>query len=447
MGYEAAIGYLYGLQKHGIKLGLDNPRELLRRLGNPERSMKFIHVAGTNGKGSTCAATASMLRSAGKKTGLFTSPHMISFTERIKVNGHEITEAEVVELAAYLKDISAGLNPTFFEIVTAMGLLHFKQSGVQWAVMETGMGGRLDATNVVTPEAAVITSIGLDHKEFLGETIIEIAGEKAGIIKPNIPVIAAGCNGPEWDAIEKIADDNRSPLYMAGRDFDYKIESHSANGVVFDYASSALNIKSIKTPLAGEYQALNASMAIKAFELISGKIGTKNIEAVIRAGFDNLRWGGRLERIGSNPDMYIDGAHNPQASAALANALKIDFMRDKPELCLVMGVMGDKDIDGILSPLLKIATIAILTAPKYDRSASIDAMARAAANASVKCKIITSPTVKDAMDEARKWASISPDKRMAVITGSFYTMGEALESMGYNGVLTTLRETRGPAKN
>ncbi|HBR21084.1 MAG TPA: bifunctional folylpolyglutamate synthase/dihydrofolate synthase, partial [Nitrospiraceae bacterium] len=193
MGYAAAINYLYGLQKHGIKLGLDNTAKLLFLSGNPQNYFSSVHIAGTNGKGSTSAIIASILQTAGVRTGLFTSPHLVSFTERIRVNNEEIREDEVIELTEEIRSTIEGseLNPTFFEFVTVMGFLYFKRKNIDWAAVETGMGGRLDATNVLTPEVSVITNISYDHKDFLGNTISEIAEEKAGIIKKGVPVITS----------------------------------------------------------------------------------------------------------------------------------------------------------------------------------------------------------------------------------------------------------------
>ena len=223
MGYAAAIDYLYGLQKHGIKLGLDNTVKLLSLFNNPQEKFYSIHIAGTNGKGSTSAMIASIFQTAGFKTGLFTSPHLVSFTERIRVNNEEITESDVVSLAEEIRfkiqDSRFKLNPTFFEFVTVMGLLYFKRKNIDWAVVETGMGGRLDATNVLLPEASVITSINYDHSEFLGNTISAIAEEKAGIIKDGVPVITSAQEPSVMDAIKKKTEEKNAGLFIYGRDF------------------------------------------------------------------------------------------------------------------------------------------------------------------------------------------------------------------------------------
>jgi dihydrofolate synthase/folylpolyglutamate synthase len=436
MGYEDAIRYLYALQHHGIKLGLENPRRLLARLGSPQGGFKSIHIAGTNGKGSTAAMLHSMLRRAGHRTGLFTSPHLVSFTERIRVNGGEITPDEVVSLAGEVREAagSAGLNPTFFEVVTAMGFLHFRRKGVEWAVVETGMGGRLDATNVLMPRATVITSISLDHSEFLGESIEDVAGEKAGIIKKGVPVVMAGQEGLWHEVIAKRAGELGSPLYSCGKDFDYKVTGHAPGRVSFDYSYEGLELAGLDVPLPGAYQAGNAALAVKAFQLVSGQHGpSAPFEAAVREGLSTLSWPGRLELIREKPPVFIDGAHNPAAAAALAETLKEDYLHGNEKLTLVIGVMADKDVRGILGPLLPLAGEAIFTAPEYGRAAAPEALAEYArdmgcANAGV------------AVPVAQALLRAMARGRTVLVTGSFYTAGAAREALTAPGFEIGLRE-------
>lgn len=430
MGYRETIEYLFGLRKHGIKLGLENPMKLLARFGNPQGSFKSVHVAGTNGKGSTAAALASMLRRAGLRTGLFTSPHLISFTERIRVDDAEITEEEVISLAQEIRARAEGLNPTFFEVVTAMGFLHFKRKGVGWAVVETGMGGRLDATNVIEPEACIITSIGLDHREFLGEDIRDIAGEKAGIIKEGIPVVTVSHKPGVMAVVEKAARLRNAPLHVEGRDFTFEIKGHGPFRTDFDYRSGGLRLEGLVLPLSGPYQALNASLAIRAFELVMGQCPRPG-EAV-REGLRSLRWPGRLELAASDPPILIDGAHNPSAAAALALALREDFLEGGEKMVLVMGIMADKDLKGVMAPLLPLAREVIFAAPGYARAAPPAVLARCAQELGYRTK--TAASVREAMDMARAFGGL------VVVTGSFYTIGEAKEVLGSTGTLTGLRE-------
>ncbi|OHE59187.1 MAG: hypothetical protein A2Z47_06575, partial [Thermodesulfovibrio sp. RBG_19FT_COMBO_42_12] len=296
MSYEGTINYLYNLRKYGIKFGLNNISRLMSALDNPHKSFLSIHVAGTNGKGSTSAIIASILTTAGLKVGLFTSPHIVSFTERVRVNGKEITESEVVSLTEEIKTKientpsltlpSRGggqgwggepkLNPTFFEFITAMALLYFKRKNIDIAVIETGMGGRLDATNIVTPEVSVIAKISYDHREFLGNTLKEIAHEKAGIIKDGIPVVASYQDPEAMKVIEKKAIEKEAELYVYGRDFSSVLKREDIPGICFDYRGSDLfTIHDLVLPLTGEHQMQNASVAIKAAMIVLKKRITK----------------------------------------------------------------------------------------------------------------------------------------------------------------------------
>ncbi|MBI1810618.1 MAG: bifunctional folylpolyglutamate synthase/dihydrofolate synthase [Nitrospirae bacterium] len=371
MGYTAAVNYLYGLQKHGIKLGLDNTVRLLSLLGNPQEKFHSIHVAGTNGKGSTSAMIASILQTAGFKTGLFTSPHLVSFTERIRVNNEEITESDVVSLAEEIRfkiqDSRFKMTPTFFEFITAMGLLYFKRKNIDWAVVETGMGGRLDATNVLLPEAAVITSINYDHSEFLGNTISAIAEEKAGIIKDGVPVITSAQEPSVMDAIKKKTEEKNAGLFIYGRDFSAAIKAEDTSGSVFNY-NGGNNFEDLAISLPGRHQVLNAALALKTIEVISQKPlpNTSRLNPdTIRAGLGNIKWQGRLEFVSKEPPILIDGAHNPSAAKILADSLKEIFFKKYRRIILVAGVMSDKDIRGIMAPLLPLAAEIILTAPAY----------------------------------------------------------------------------------
>jgi dihydrofolate synthase/folylpolyglutamate synthase len=444
--YNDAIAYLYGLQKFGIKLGLDNTRSLMSLLDGPQSFFKSVHVAGTNGKGSVSAMIASILRTAGCRVGLFTSPHLVSFTERIRVDNVEISEQEVVELTSELKEIveenkdryQPEFSPTFFEFVTAAGFLYFKRKGVEWAVVETGMGGRLDATNVLTPEVSVITGIGHDHKEFLGRTLKEIAGEKAGIIKEGVPVVSSSQEPDAMKVITEKAAEKKTPLFVYGEDFSSRVKDSDMNGVVFDYEGEA-RLKDIKVPLCGMHQMENASVAIKAVELIMRK------ETVaydhVREGLSGIKWPGRMELIkdsGHGYDILIDGAHNPSASAALARSLKEYFLASYQTVILVIGIMSDKDMIGIMKPLLPLASEIIFTAPDYERAALPERLQEYAAAMGFGSKVAHS--VKEALELAETSARASSRRTVAVIAGSFYTIGEAKLLLGHKGVLARLRE-------
>jgi dihydrofolate synthase/folylpolyglutamate synthase len=422
MGYDDAIDYLYGLRHHGIKLGLDNTRRLLAELGEPQREFRSVHVAGTNGKGSTAAMLASMLGASGLGVGLFTSPHLVSFTERIRVDGEEIAAGEVVSLTSEVREAAgrAGLNPTFFEAVTAMGFLYFMRRDVRWAVVEAGMGGRLDATNVLLPEVSIITPIGMDHAEFLGKSLVEIAREKAGIIKEGVPVVSAPQGPPGREVISRRAGE----LHLGGRDFDHTIKDRGQGRVCLDYSSGDLQLKGLEVPLSGPCQALNASLAVKAFQLLSVPgLSRQELEAAVREGLSSLRWPGRLELLSEAPRVLIDGAHNPDAAEALARTLKEDYLQGGEKLALVIGVMEDKDIEGILRPLLPLAEEIIFTSPETGGRSAPPAML---VEHALRLGFQSSASVP--VGEAVRRASASG--RTVLVTGSFYVTGAAKEALG-----------------
>lgn len=435
MSYQRTIGYLYGLQQYGMKFGLDNIRRLLSALGNPQNLFSSVHVAGTNGKGSTSSMIESILRTAGLKTGLFTSPHLVSFTERIRTNGIEITEDNVITLADEVRLVAEEIgdfSPTFFEVVTAMAFLHFRKAGIDWAVVETGLGGRLDATNVIVPEVSVITRIGLDHCEFLGRTLAEIAAEKAGVMKEGVPVVTAGQETPAMEVLEKRAAEKHSPLLRYGSDFSAGLLSESLGGITFYYEGDR-KYKALDVPLPGRHQMVNASMAVKTAEILTKKY--PGIQFDISKGLGTVRWPGRLEIINDEPPILIDGAHNPQAALVLSDYLKRVALSSYRRIILVMGVMGDKDVEGILAPLLPLAAEILFAAPAYGRAAPPERLAAIAAKMGYTS--IAAAGVAEAIGKA---GELYLQGDLIVVTGSFYTIGEAKESLGSKGVLTRLRE-------
>jgi dihydrofolate synthase/folylpolyglutamate synthase len=497
MSYSETIQYLYSLQKQGIKFGLSNITKLMSSLGDPQKSFPSIHIAGTNGKGSTSAIIASILNASGLKVGLFTSPHLVSFTERIRVNGEEIAEFEVIRLAeearaeiVSLQSSDPDFLPTFFEVVTAIALLYFKKEKIDIAVVEVGMGGRLDATNIVIPEVSVITNISYDHSEFLGDTLEQIAREKAGIIKKGVPVVVSSQVPDVVGVIEERAEEIGTVTYFYGREFSSMLREEDISGIYFDYQSSdSFMLHELYLPLTGEHQMENASVAIKAVELFNerrlipnafGTAATHHSSLIthhsIKDGLATVRWPGRLEMIKHEPPILIDGAHNPAAAVALSHALANTFLKRYRRIILVLGIMGDKDIEGIMRPLLHLASEIILCSPNYERAASPERLANVAVSLGFSDVHIV-PTVKDALESAiniceHSNSSLtsndpsSPPFRkgglgefekgeqgkngnsslqtyqssLIVVTGSFYTIGEAKESIGYSGVLMRLRE-------
>jgi dihydrofolate synthase/folylpolyglutamate synthase len=415
--YQETIEYLFGLQKYGVKLGLSNSVRLLELMGAPQHAFRSVHIAGTNGKGSTAAFITGMLQAAGHRVGLYTSPHLVSFTERMRINGVQISEAKVVELAQRVRERasfpvpgSGTAVPTFFEVTTAMAFTWFAEQQVDLAVIEVGMGGRLDATNVITPLLSVITNIDLEHTEFLGTTLELIAAEKAGIIKQGVPVVT-GVVQPEVVAVlEREATGKQAPLYLLGKDF--APESVVA-GRTHGNSYSALEIG-----MLGRYQVDNACLAMAAMEVLQ-EAGVAVDEAAMRRGLANTRWEGRLERVAERPDIFLDGAHNPASATQLAAAVRA--MRPSYQrLVLIIGILGDKDRAGILSQLLPLADLVIVTKPNYSRAMDVEALATEVRQQ--HGTVETTGTVAAAIALARHRAA--PDD-LVLITGSLYVVGDA----------------------
>ena len=412
---EGVIDYLYGLERHGIKPGLERAQALLSALGNPQDSFKSIHVAGTNGKGSVCAMTASVLGEAGFKTGLYTSPHLSKFNERIAVSGRAITGKELVETATEVRAASskAGLTEvTFFEFTTAMAFLYFRKKKVDYAVVETGMGGRLDATNMVRPMVSVITNIDLDHTAWLGSTIRQIAAEKAGIIKQGAPLVAGVAQKEALSVIRAKAKEAKTALYLMDRDFHASLDESGS----LDYSGISGGLKGLKLALYGPHQTKNAALALAVIELMRAQ-GADINEKAIRAGLKKASWPGRFEIISRKPLIVLDGAHNPSGAASLKNALST---LKKKRLILIIGIMSDKEIDGILKELVPSCDLVIATAPSGERSARPEVIMEAASKYGKPAT--GAGTVKEACKKALYLAS--PNDCVCV-AGSLFTVGEA----------------------
>jgi dihydrofolate synthase/folylpolyglutamate synthase len=426
MSYHETIRYLFGLQKHGIKFGLANSVRLMELLGDPHRRFRSLHVAGTNGKGSTAAFLAGVLRAAGYRTGLYTSPHLVNFAERIRVDGMPIAEDRVVELAERVRrryqelppsGSGEAMSPTFFEVTTAMAFAHFAEAGVDVAVVEAGMGGRLDSTNVITPLVSVITNIDLEHTEFLGATLGQIAAEKAGIIKAGVPVVTGVVQTEAVRVIEGEAARQGAPVYRMPKDFSAERTSPGPPQR-FNYRGIDANFPDLTVSLLGRHQVGNACLAAAAVEC-AVRAGVRVPESALRSGLASAAWEGRLELLAREPDLYVDGAHNPASAAVLAEALR-ELRSGYPRLVLVLGILQDKDHEGIISPLAPLADSIIVTRPAYARA--LDAAALAASVRRAHPSVSVAGTVGEAVARAR--AQASPDG-LVVVTGSLYTVGDA----------------------
>lgn len=409
---EDFLDWLYGLSAQGIRLGLKNISELLRRLGDPQHGFNSVHVAGTDGKGSVCAMISSILIESGVATGLFVSPHLISFNERISVDGISISDDDLADLAAetvpHVTEMAdEGMYCTFFEVTTAIAFIYFKKKGVEYAVVEVGMGGRFDATNVIIPEVCVISNISTEHTEHLGDTVEKIAFEKAGIIKPGVPCVTLNTDDA-FSVIKKVADENGSPLtridpadieaislFEDRTDFKYKEEEYSVS-------------------IPGICQAKNAAVAIEAVSNL--KIYGYRCRCRIRSGLRKVNWPCRVQRIPGTP-FIIDVTH----TAAGAACLRSDILEIYGKVTLVFGILGGKDIDHISEILSEIANDIIITQPDTERALPV---AKVAEHMSAFKKVEkATDNIGDAMETALKIAGDG----LILVTGSFYMAGDALK--------------------
>ena len=421
MLYQQSIDYLFGLQRFGIKLGLENIKKLLSLLGNPHKSLNCIHVAGTNGKGSTCAFLQSIFKHAGYDTGLYTSPHLIDFTERIRINDDCIPQPVVTELVAEIKKIckkNALANITFFEFTTAMAFLYFKLRRSDPVIVETGMGGRWDATNIITPHVSIITSISVEHEKYLGKRILDIASEKAGIIKPGIPLICGVRSMTTLNVFRKRCGEEGSTMLVSGKDFIIR-KRQSGN---FSFNGLGIKLPNLHCGLAGDHQFRNAALAIVG-ALEMRKHGYEIDDATLKKGLQFVCWPGRLDQLCFHPTVIADGAHNPEGWRALKKALSSSFKYEK--LIMVLGVMEDKSITKMLKILTPDASAIIVCRPKIDRAANLD-MFEKFISFSGKKKVFWYEKSGDAYNKA---IFLAGKNDLVCITGSLFLVGELREKI------------------
>jgi dihydrofolate synthase/folylpolyglutamate synthase len=428
MSYSDAIRFLYDLRWFGAKFGLTNTLKLAALAGNPQRKLRFIHVAGTNGKGSTCAMLESIYRAAGLRVGLFTSPHLAAFGERIQVDRELIPEGDVARLVAEIlpliekewgsanggaeaegiknqkskiKNIEPVEHPTFFEVVTVMALRYFVERNCDLVIWETGLGGRLDATNIVSPLASVITNIQYDHQKWLGETLESIAFEKAGIIKPGVPVITGTEAPAALRVIEDTARQRSAPLTVVPRS---------------DLRRPPLN--ALELPLLGQHQRLNAALAVASVRALAAQIPVR--DEVLATGLAQVQWPGRLQlvELSVGRKILLDGAHNPAGAEILATALKEYFpSRDRT---LILGILSDKDWPIMCQTLAPLAARLFLVPVPSERSATPQELAAACRRAHPQAQVTACASLREALEEVRR-------DPFVVIAGSLYLVGEALE--------------------
>ncbi len=415
--YQKSLDYLYSLEKFGMIFGLTQVEKILNVIGNPHRDIQTIHIGGTNGKGSTAAMMSSILQKEGYRVGLYTSPHLVRFTERIKVNGKEIEEAEVAALTESMRKEmgAAGVTPpfTFFDFTTAMALLYFNQKLVDLAILEVGLGGRLDSTNVVDPLISIITNIAKDHAEVLGRTILKIAGEKGGIIKKGKPLITAAKQPQVLRLFSRICQEKGSPFFRVGKEFRY-VRGEDGN---FDYEGLNRKLWNIHLNLKGFHQAVNATTALGAVEVLED-LGYPVSTGAMIDGLREVDWPGRLELVSSSPRVILDGAHNPAGALVLKESLEKEFQYH--HLILLVGIMKDKDIQSILHLLAPMADHIILTQPHTDRATPPALLKEALDQNGKKGEI-----AEDFKKAIEKGLSLTQKEDLFCITGSLYTVGEA----------------------
>jgi len=412
--YEEELSRLYSLEKYGIKFGLSKTSNLLRAFGDPHRGQHYIHIAGTNGKGSVGAMLESILLESGLTVGFYTSPHLVSFTERFRINKVGIDRDQAAALIHEVYRVTDKREPpTFFEMTTAMALLYFARSKVDVGIIEVGMGGRLDATNIITPMVSVITNIGLDHSQFLGNTIIDIAREKGGIIKAGIDMATAVSQGPVKKLFQSLCEGRGAPFWSLGHDARYR---RLASGLL-GYYGVRERYTDLALALKGRFQYRNAALSLLTLEILKGK-GIAVSEEDIRLGLANPLWPGRLEIVSSRPAIVLDGAHNIPAMRSLADSIKRDF--DFKNLVLVMGIMADKEISRILREILPLASRVIFTRPAYYRAAEPQRLLKAAEELGWGGEVRT--PLSAAIERAR---NLADERDLILITGSLFTVGEA----------------------
>ncbi|MBF0228437.1 MAG: bifunctional folylpolyglutamate synthase/dihydrofolate synthase [Desulfamplus sp.] len=443
ISYAECLKEMFALGRFGIKLELETIADILKKLGEPEKKFQSIHIAGTNGKGSIASYIASILSCSGFKVGLYTSPHLIKFNERFCINGNMVSNEDVVEAYLAVKQADIGeRKATFFEISTAMAFYLFAKENVEWAVIETGMGGRLDATNVLKPEVTVISNLSMEHTEYLGDTLEKIAAEKGGIIKYNTPLVTGVAQESAIEVLKNIAQKESSPIYIYGNDFTAIKSCEVELGTKFTYNGMGVVWENMETQLLGEHQVQNSAIALAVCELLMNKQNqqtNKDIHIIdknkrltqesIRKGLSLTKWAGRLEYILKKPLVIIDGAHNLDAAENLSKYLakqhSLTATNNPSKLTMIIGILNDKPYKEMLKYLLPVADQIIFTRANIDRSLDPIVLEEFAITiGSVKTKVIEN--VDNAVEYAIKNAT---ENACICIAGSLYVAGEAREKI------------------
>lgn len=421
MNYDETLRYLFNLERFGMKLDLSNITAILNLLGNPHLHYPTIHIAGTNGKGSVAAMLHSILRESGYKAGLYTSPHLVDFRERIKI-GRELVKKDFVgDFVHRLKDDIYRRGFTFFEVVTGMAFEYFAKEKVDIAVIETGLGGRLDATNMITPLFSIITNIGREHTQQLGEVIAQIANEKAGIVKRGVPTITAVTQPEALDAIRAVCKERESELVHVQDVSDCTVLEATMFGTGFHFSSNSTGYQDLRLNLAGKHQLLNACTALTAVQELR-KLGWRIDESAVRSGLRRVDWRARLEIFRREPLVLLDVAHNAPGMKTLIDSL--DELLPNKQIIFVFGVMEDKDHGSMLAELARKAKFIVLTKPEYKRAADPEVLRDTVQEMGLPYEIV--PQVQQAYLSALDKAEPND---IVCITGSHFTVGELLSSL------------------
>jgi dihydrofolate synthase / folylpolyglutamate synthase len=426
MNYEEALNYIHSTYQFGSKLGLENIKMLLNYLGNPHEQLKVIHVAGTNGKGSVCSFIHSILVSAGYKTGLYTSPFLEEFTERIKINGENISKKQLAEITKIIKEkveemVSKGYNhPTEFEIVTAIAFYHYAEEKIDFLVLEVGLGGRLDATNVIDhPMVSVITPINYDHVQYLGDSLEKIAYEKAGIIKNNNYVVTCSQEKEVTMVFQNVSLQRNASLVVI-ESTDLEIHYSHIDQQEFSITILGKKYKNIKIGMAGLYQIDNCVLAIGAIEILRRDRKVKVKDQAVMDGAYNTKWAGRFEILDKNPLVIIDGAHNPHGAQSLKKSI-LHLLKEY-KITYVTGMLKDKDAKGVLEQLVPLMDKVIVTKPNNPRAMEVDEIGKMVREIiSPKKELYSCNTIEAAVEKAFK---ITPMGEAIIFAGSFYLIGK-----------------------
>lgn len=429
--YDEAVQWINSLIPFGIRPGLKRMELFMERLDHPERRLKFIHVAGTNGKGSTCAYLTNVLIQGGYTVGTFTSPYISKFTNRIQTNNQDISEEDLLLIANQLKPLADEIaatelgSPTMFEVTTTMAILYFaKFSYPDFVVMETGMGGRLDCTNVITPLVSAITNVGHDHMEILGDTLAKVAFEKAGIIKSGVPIVSAVEQDETIEVLKSVALEKKSTLYLLGREFHYEPVSLEENAQSLRFSGPFRTLQNVGISLNGAHQLKNAAVALMVLEVLRQYYAVIVDDEELLQGFKTTAWPGRLEMISVSPRILLDGAHNPEGAETLALALKQVYRYKKVHL--MIGMLATKNHPGYLRHILPIVDTLVITEPDFRRKMDAAEFAKVVDSMVLQLciqpiEMFIEPDWKKALEQLK---TITGPDDLAVVSGTLYLIAD-----------------------